>query len=297
MFKIVTDSAWDRPIEMANELGVTVVPFYVSFDDKNYLKEHVDIEVDEFYKTMVETRCFAKTSLPSIQDYVDTFKPMAEEGYDILCYTISKKLSGSFNSANIASQIVMDEYPDRNIKVFYSTLVTLSQGDWIIMAANMALNGSTMEEIINVQDLCLPTSRIFFSVDNLDYLIHGGRVGKAMGKSANLLGLKPIIVVKDGELFSEGVVRGKKASYRKCIDKLIEYIKETTNSPSSYVFSATSAYDVEDRNILKEMLKEALRENWPDFDEEISTCQIGCTIGVHTGPTAFGVSAIRKVSD
>ena len=53
MFKIVTDSAWDRPIEMANELGVTVVPFYVSFDDKNYLKEHVDIEVDEFYKTMV----------------------------------------------------------------------------------------------------------------------------------------------------------------------------------------------------------------------------------------------------
>ena len=78
MFKIVTDSAWDRPIEMANELGVTVVPFYVSFDDKNYLKEHVDIEVDEFYKTMVETRCFAKTSLPSIQDYVDTFKPMAE---------------------------------------------------------------------------------------------------------------------------------------------------------------------------------------------------------------------------
>ena len=155
MFKIVTDSAWDRPIEMANELGVTVVPFYVSFDDKNYLKEHVDIEVDEFYKTMVETRCFAKTSLPSIQDYVDTFKPMAEEGYDILCYTISKKLSGSFNSANIASQIVMDEYPDRNIKVFDSTLVTLSQGDWIIMAANMALNGSTMEEIINAQDLFL----------------------------------------------------------------------------------------------------------------------------------------------
>lgn len=295
MYKIVTDSAWDESLQSAKELDVVVVPFYVSFDEKNYLKEHKDIEVREFYQTVVDSKVFPKTSLPSIQDYVDVFTSIAKEGSDIICYTISKKFSGSFNSANIASQIVMDEYPDRTIKVFDSTLVTISQGLWIRMLAAYKKSGATMEDIVKLNDSLLETSRIYFSVDNLDYLIHGGRIGKAMGKGANLLGLKPIIVMKDGELFSEGVVRGKKASYRKCVDKVVEYIQETTNDPSQYVFGTTSAYDVADRDNLKAILIEALKEKWPDFKEDVHIAQIGCTIGVHTGPTAFGVGLIKKV--
>lgn len=295
MYKIVTDSSWDENLQSAKELDITVVPFYVSFDEKTYLKEHIDIEVTDFYQKMIDTQVFAKTSLPSIQDYVDTFTAIAKDGYDIICYTISKKFSGSFNSANIASQIVMDEYPDRIIKVFDSKLVTISQGLWIKMLAEYRDKGATMEDIINLHEKHLDSARIFFSVDNLDYLIHGGRIGKAAGKGANLLGLKPIIVVKDGELFSEGVVRGKKASYRKCVDKVIEYIQDTTNDPKDYIFGTTSAYDVEDRENLKTILLEALKEKWPDYNENVHTAQIGCTIGVHTGPTAFGVGLIQKV--
>ena len=171
MYKIVTDSAWDESLQSAKELDVVVVPFYVSFDEKNYLKEHKDIEVREFYQTVVDSKVFPKTSLPSIQDYVDVFTSIAKDGSDIICYTISKKFSGSFNSANVASQIVMDEYPDRTIKVFDSTLVTITQGLWIKMLANYRDNGATMEDIVKLNDSLLETSRIYFSVDNLDYLI------------------------------------------------------------------------------------------------------------------------------
>ena len=128
-YQIITDGSCDLGQEIPQQNGIKVVPFYVTFDGRNYKKEIEEIGVREFYQQMVDNPDkFPKSSLPSVQDYVEAFTPYAKEGKDIICLCITVKFSGSYNSARTAAATLKEEYPEVKIEVVDTTINTVLQG-------------------------------------------------------------------------------------------------------------------------------------------------------------------------
>ena len=137
-YQIITDGSCDLPKELMEEKGVTVVPFYVSFDGEHYLKEVVEMGVGEFYDRMVaDQNTFPKSSLPSVQDYADVFMPLAAENTAVICICITTKFSGSMQSALSAKELVQETYPDAEITVIDATVNTVLQGLLVLEAVSM----------------------------------------------------------------------------------------------------------------------------------------------------------------
>ena len=182
MYQIISVGSWDMGSERAARFGVEVVPYYVTMDGEHYLKEIKELDVRDFYQFMVDNpKTFPKTSLPTVQDYYDVFEKYAKQGIDIICFTLSAKFSGSYNSARNAGSMILENYPDIRVTVMDTTLATLMQGLMIQEILRFQRSGANYDELIKRADEIKDTCRIFFTVENMDYLIHGGRVGKLAG--------------------------------------------------------------------------------------------------------------------
>mgnify|MGYP000411678393 FL=1 len=136
--------------------------------------------------------------------------------------------------------------------------------------------------------------QIFFTVGNLDYLIKGGRIGKVTGRAANMLGIKPMILFKDGEIFSGGVARGRQKSFEKALEQLMNYLDAHGGTPDDYRITVGYGYDEEEGKRLWMQTRAALRAKYPGAQCEVGLLQIGCTIAVHTGPYALGMGVMRR---
>ena len=210
MFDIVTDSACDLTPDMVRQLGLTVVPFYVSTDGEHYLKEGQDIAVRDFYQFMVDhPETLPKTSLPSLEDFEKVFREKAAAGRETLCLCFTGKMSGGVGSARNARELVLEDYPQAVIEVVDTGAATVSEGAAVLNAAAMRDAGCTLTETLTWLAGTRPTNQIFFTVGNLDYLIKGGRIGKVTGLAANFLNVKPMIHFAEGEIFSGGMARGR----------------------------------------------------------------------------------------
>ena len=187
-----------------------MIPFYVSFDGTHYRKELEEIGIREFYEKMVEKKgVYPKSSLPSVQDYLDVFLPLAKENIPMLVICNSTKLSGSMQSALSARQLVLEDYPDARIRVIDSTYCTVLQGLLALEAASMQERGAGFDETADRIEAIRKTGRIFFTVGNLEYLQAGGRIGRVAGVAGTLLGIRPVITMKDGEIFPSGISRSR----------------------------------------------------------------------------------------
>ena len=148
-FQIISDSSCDLSPEYTAKHDIKIVPFYVSFDKQTYYKEIEELPVRDLYGKMVENPdLFPKTSLPSIEDYINIFEPFVKEGIPVICTCISSKFSGSFNAATNAKNIILDDYPDAKIAVVDSQLVTVLQGLFVSEAIRMRDNGLSFEETV-----------------------------------------------------------------------------------------------------------------------------------------------------
>lgn len=296
MYKIITDGSCDLDTNLVNKLDISVVPFYVSVDGITHQKEIVELNIREFYEFMVEhPKVFPKTSMPSIQDYLDVFTPLVEQKIDIICICITSKFSGSYNSASNAKNMLLDEYPDAKIEVIDATVNTVLQGMLVEEAVAKKNTGATFEETIDYINEIKATGRIFFTIGSMDYLVHGGRVGKLSGIAAGALGIKPLILLKEGEIFNNGITRGRKKAKQKIIMQIISYFKDNRYCVNDYRFCIGFGYDYEEAKEFKEKLFTAIKEIDPTFVEDIPIRQIGATIGVHTGPYPLGVGIIKKI--
>lgn len=292
-FQIISDGSCDLAPKLAQEKNIIVIPFYVSFDSVNYLKEAVEITEDEFYNTMTENpKLFPKSSLPAIQDYVNAFRPFAEEGTPVLCICITTKFSGSYNSAINARDILLEDYPDARIEVIDSTVNTCLQGLLVLEAARMQADGFEFDEVVKRINTLRPSGRIFFTIGSIDYLAHGGRIGKLAGLAASTLGLRPLIQLKEGEIFSGGISRSRKKSLTKVLLQVREHFDKIQESVDSYQFTIGYGHNIEEalafRNELVTLFNGKLQP------EDIPLSRIGATIAVHTGPEALGVGLIRR---
>lgn len=294
-YQIISDGACDLSVELRDMYHIQVVPFYVSFDGKNYQKEIDEIRIREVYERMVETvpKVYPRTSLPSVQDYLDAFLPHIEAGRGVICFTLTTSLSGSYNSASNAKEIIEEEHPDAKITVINSLGATVTQGMHVIEAAKMKQAGYSYEDVVKVMDGQIKnTGRIFFTVGDLDYLQHGGRIGKLAGMAGSLLKLKPMITLKDGEIDSSGVARSRKKSMLKVIELMKQYFEEEGNDSKDYVFFVGYGYDEEEGKMFREIVTESLAEM--GIHEPLLLVQIGATICVHTGPYALGIGLMKK---
>ncbi|MBQ1993892.1 MAG: DegV family protein [Lachnospiraceae bacterium] len=295
-YQIISDGSCDLDIDTLKKYDIHTVPFYVSFDGEKYDKEVEQIGIRDVYERMVtEPKLYPKTSLPSVQNYVDAFTPYIEERKAIICITITTTLSGSFNSAENAKEILLEDYPDAKIAVINSFGATVFQGLYAIEAAKMQQAGKSYEEVVEkIQGEMQKSARILFTVGSLDYLQHGGRIGKLAGIAGNVLNLKPMITLKGGAIESSGLARSRKKSKAKCIELLREYFDENGSSPDDYVYAVGFGYDKEEGEAFKEEVDEVLQEL--GTSEKAKLVQIGATICVHTGPYALGIGLVKKWS-
>lgn len=292
-YQIITDGSCDLGEELPKQTGIKVVPFYVTFDGQNYKKEMEEVGVREFYQEMVDNpKVFPKSSLPSVQDYAEAFTTYAREGKDIICLCITTKFSGSYNSAKTAAEMIEEEYPKVKIAVIDTTVNTVLQGILVLETVRMQQDGLSFEETLEGVERIKSTGRIIFTVGNYEYLIHGGRIGKVMGTAASTLGIKPLIMLKEGEIFPTGIVRSRVKAKKRLIEQTKEHFEKIGETPDNYQIVVGYGYDYEEAVAFRDELLSSL-QTYSDY-KEIDIFQIGATIGVHTGPYPIGLGLIKK---
>lgn len=294
VYQIISDGSCDLTPEWAKEHQVTVVPFYVSFDSEKYLKENVELGIRDFYQQMVDNpKVYPKSSMPSVQDYADVFEPYAKAGTPVICICITTKFSGSMQSAINAREMILEDYPEAEITIIDSTINTVLQGLYVMEAVRLRDAGVGYQESVKRLEEIKSTGRIFFTVGDIEYLKHGGRIGKVAGVAGSLLGIRPVITLKQGEIFPSGIGRSRKSTTSKCIDLLINYIKENGGDIKRFSLDIGFGYDREEAVSFKEQAMKALAEAGCEVDD-IPLLQIGATISVHTGPYPLGFGIIEK---
>ena len=258
-FGIVSDSSCDLPESYVQTEQVEIVSFYLSFDGEEYYREGKEISIPEFYQRMAENPdCFPKTSMPSIQDYVDAFLSFVKKGLPVLCICLSRKLSGSLQAAVNAKQVVEEQFQGARIEVVDSCLATALQGMLVKNAVEMRNAGKTLDEAAEALRSLRQSGHIFFTTDDLKYLEHGGRIGKVASVAGSVLKIKPLIQFYDGELGSAELCRGRKKSLQKIIDKMESYIQDLKIEPEDYFLVTGVGLWVPEYDEFKMRLRERL---------------------------------------
>jgi DegV family protein with EDD domain len=274
--KIVTDSGADLPEQLARELGITVVPIYVRFGEEVY-RDRVSISEDEFYERLTHDPVHPNTTQPGPQDFLEVYQKLSADADGIVSIHISGKLSGTYNSALMARDMLETGCP---VEVVDSETLSMSVGLMVIAAAEMAKAGESMDKIVAEVKKAMPESSMLFLLDTLEYLRRGGRIGKAKALLGSVLNLKPMLTVKDGELVPAGQVRTR----AKGMDKLFEYVKNAGNIQDLAVVYNTTP---DEAQTLAERIGSV-------FDrEKIRIARVGPGLGAHGGPGAMLV-VIRK---
>ncbi len=288
-FEIISDGACDLADEAVSRLGIRVIPFYVAYDEETYLKEKVDFNVQDFYQKLIDhPDVFPKTSMPTAEDYMKEFERAYELEKDILCVTISKKFSGSLNSALMAKDMFLDEHPDARVEVIDSTMLSCSQGLLIREIARMKEDGVALDEAIQHIERIKNTGRCYFTINGLSYLQHGGRIGKLTAIVGNIFKVLPLIIAKDGEIQSGGIALSRKRAIMKIFDKLKNTLHKHNLNLDDYLIEVGYGYSLEEGEELAQRFEEIFKRKIELFD------QIGATIAVHTGPYPIGIAFIRK---
>lgn len=288
-YQIFSDSSCDLPKNLVEKYQIKIIPFYVSFDQETYYKENLDISKESFFETLLIKKIYAKTSLPTVQDYINMFKPALKDGNDIICLCLTQKFSGSYRSALNAKHILEEQYPDSNISIIDSIQATGGQGILLLQMAAMKEAGLSIEEVTEKTNQLKTTARIMFTVNTLEYLSKGRRIGKVAALAKDMLNLKPLIQLKEAELIPYSNIRGRKKSLDKVFEMVKEYFRESGENPADYDFCIANATTIDDAHYLEKRLEEFLNRklSYPIF-------QIGVTIGTYTGPGALGICFVKK---
>ena len=289
VYQIFSDGACDIGFAKAEELGIQLIPFYVSIDQENYYKEILELPLEDLFRFMPEEKGYPKTSLPSIQDYIDAFTPALEAGKDIVCITMTRTLTASLESAMTAKSMLEEDFPHAKIHVINSWVATGAQTLMLMEMARMQKNGKSLEDVVAYAGKAKVDARIHFMVGDLSYLEVGGRIGKVATVSAGLLKIKPIIILKGGEIGAGGSCRARKKGLSQIVAVTSKHFKETGENPAHYIATPGTNTIWDNMDAFYAQMQEAVpgMEFLPPF-------QIGATISSHTGPGTTGFCFVKK---
>lgn len=288
MVRIITDSASDLQSDYAAKHNIDIVPLFVTFDGETYMKDELELSRDDFYERVMTDSNMPKTSLPGVQDFADSMEKYVKEGDEVIVITISTSLSGSYNSAKVAREQVLEDYPDAKISVVNSTTNTITQGLFVNEAVRMRDAGLTYEEIVLRLGKITDSTRIFFTIANLDYMLGNGRIGKLASLLTNKIKIRPIIIMKDNEIGIGGISRTRAGSLNMSIEQAKKFL--ATHNKDDYNWGIGYGYDLEEGKAFIEEVKETLGL---DLLEE-HVMRIGAVTICHTGPHPIGIGCVQK---
>jgi len=274
--KIVTDSLSDITDDLAQELGVTVVPLYVRFGEEVF-RDRVEITTDEFYYKLVHGDTFPTTTQPPPGDFIDVYKKLARETDEILVITVSGKLSGTYQSAAQAKDMIEGKC---RIEVIDALSVAMGFGLIVIAAAKAAKAGAKLDELADLVRKAMPRSHLIAYFDTLKYLAKGGRIGKAQGLLGAMLSIKPILTTKEGEMAPLTRVRSLAAG----MDYLYNSAAGTSRIEAIAVEHATTPDEAD-------KLVERLNSVFPK--ERIYRSTISPVVGTYAGPNAIALTILE----
>ena len=288
MYRIISDSACDLSQTYIKENDVTIVPLSVSFDGENYYRDNIDISRNDAYQKMIDNpNLYPKTSLPSVELYYNTFRKYVEQDIPVVCFTISTILSGSYNSAKNAMDMIMEDYPNAKLYVINSNQNTVTQAQIVDQMVRMRDANVPLDEALEKINKVIDSARIFFTVGSLDYLQIGGRI-RNVAAAASKIDVKPVIIMKDGDISLGGIGRNRNKLKKKVLAAANKYLSE--NNKEDFVVSVGYGYDASEGVSFMADVEEVLGVKL----QSSTNVAIGIITGTHTGPHAIGLGVVKK---
>lgn len=278
--KIITDSTCDLPKYILEENHVVSMPLQVTVNDKTYF-DGIDIDINTFFEEMDKSSEPPKTSQIPPAKFAEVFKKYLDEGYEIITLHLSSKMSGTYQSACIAKEML----ESNKIHVIDSQNVTAGLGVLVLKACSLIKEGKNSEEIVEKIKETIPHVKSTLNFQSLDNLVKGGRLSKTTGLVGGLLGIKLNLAVENGEMVVRDKVRGSKKALR-C---LIDYLEAHGISEEVTPVVLEAAADEENRGVLNGII-DYLKEKNIKYIES----SVGCVVGTHSGKNACGIFFIEK---
>lgn len=277
--RIVTDSTADLPKELVAKYEITVVPLKVIFDGEEPLKDGVDIVSEQFYRRQLEKSEVSKTSQPAPVEFATVYSELSAGGNSIISIHLSSALSGTFQSARMAKEMV----PGADIEVIDTKSVSMGLGLIVLEAARAAGEGKTKEDILKIVSGMVSNIQVFFIVDTLEYMARGGRIGKAQAFLGSILNIKPLLFLKDGIVYPYEKVRGK----TKAIERLAQIV-EGKIGKQKIKCSLVHGMDPEGLAQLYRTVMSRINCNEPIISD------LGAVVGTHVGSGVLGIIFIPE---
>ena len=280
MIRILTDSASDILPAEAEQLGVTVIPLNVTLEDGTVLRDGVDMTPSAYYEILAGCRKLPTTSQPSPELFENFFLEAATAGDEVIGIFLSHALSGTYQCAKLAADMANVD----NVLFVDSGHVCLSEALLVRLAVQLRDSGKTAGQIAAILEHAKEHLHLVAAIDDLKYLRKGGRLPAAVAVAGGMLGIKPLITIQDGKVAMAGKARGLPGAYVALFKKIEEM------GGISPAFPALAGYTVSPREVTP--IQTYLRDNLQQ--EDLLVRQIGCVIGTHAGPGAFGIAFFDK---
>jgi len=277
--QIVTDSGTDLCLlpEQVAELDIHVVPLIVTLEDKSY-REGVDIQPDEFYRLLAATDSLPITSQPSAGDFAETYRRLAVTDPDILSIHMTSGLSGTFNTAQAGAELV----PEANVTHVDTKTLSAAAG-WQVEAAARALKaGWSKEQVLALMERIGAASDSMYTLKELKYLIHGGRISHMKGLIASVLNIKPLIGVE--KVNGTYVQLGQTRTFKRAVKGLVDLMAQQHAPGSALRVQVLHSHNPEGAAMLRELVDQRFDCTW------LPVGPMSLVLGAHTGPSMVGVA-------
>lgn len=279
--KIVTDSTSYIADEYIKKYDIKLVSLNVIINGVS--SREVDIENEVFYEEIKNSKEIPKSSQPIPEEMLNTFREIVEDGDSIVGIFLSSKMSGTYSNANMIKDMILEDYPDAEIHILDSKTNCMQMGFAVIEAARTASEGKSINEVINAANHVINNSRFLFTPETLEYLKKGGRIGGAAALFGNVLQIKPILTVVNGETSVFKKVRTRK----KAIEEIVKTVLEEIESKGLGDIVVHHINCQEDGLKLAKALENKL-------GKKVEIQSIGPVIGVHVGPGSIGIAYYTK---
>ena len=276
MVKMVTDSASDLTPEVIKDLEITVVPLHIQFGNETY-KDRVDLSPEEFYDKLQHSSVLPSTSAPSPGMFAEAFDELAEKYSQILGVFVSRKLSATYDAALQGIKLMKRKC---QVELVDSTLGIMGQGLLVMEAAKKALAGASLSELIGTIAETIPRIHVRVTLDTLEYLARGGRIGKVQAFLGSMLKMNPILGIKDGVAFPAARVRSR----AKATEWLLEFASKFSKVKALAVEYGTNAAEAK-------AFAKRMASVFPKASIYISN--VSPVVGTHTGPNPLSLTVLE----
>lgn len=278
--RILVDSTFDFTPEQLELTGIEVVRLHVNFGGEDFV-DGVDITPEGFYERLIESDALPTTSQAAPADFAEAFERLTANGDELVCLTISSKLSGTYQSAMIAAA----DFEGR-VRVVDTLNVALGAQILARYALRLASGGRGMDEVADELERVKGRVHIIALLDTLEYLKRGGRISAAAAAVGGVFSIKPVITIRDGAVAVIGKARGSKNG-ENLLSQLIE--KHGVDFTMPYVLGYTGLSDA-----LLQKYKADSARLWVGYAKDLPVSIVGSVVGTHAGPGAIAVAFFGK---